>query len=193
MKYLFLITTLSVVAVSCGDQKRQNFTTLDDEGNIVISEQSIDILEEIERDYYDCKEMESEQKECDHFTAEAICRFYEIDDFKQGADYVSYRDIRDIVTLQGNWEPIGIATSQNDLNAAQEDANNGKATIAFDPNKSNHVAIILPGQMMKSTSWEMHAPNSASFFIHKVDCYVNKALSYSFGSPEGIILYAIKL
>ncbi len=192
MKYHFLIITFIFAVVSCGDQKRKNFTTLDDDGNIIISEQSLSILEEIERDYYDCKESESDERECDHFTAEAICRFYEIDDFKEGAGYISYREIRNVVTLQGNWEPIGIATSQINLDKAQEDANNARATIAFDPNKSNHVAIILPGRTMRSTSWGLEAPNSASFFIHKVDCYVNKALSYSFSSPEGIILYAIK-
>ncbi|MBN4082118.1 hypothetical protein JYT21_00280 [bacterium AH-315-B15] len=177
---------------SCGDQKRQNFTSLDDDGNIIISDQSLEILEEIEEDYYSCKEIESEEKECDHFTAEAICRFYEIEDFEREGDYISYREIRDVVTLQGNWEPIGVATSQLDLDAAQDHANNTRATIAFDPNKSNHVAIILPGGTMMSTSWGLEAPNSASFFIHKVDCYVNKALSYSFSSPKGIILYAIK-
>ena len=191
LKTLFLFSGL-LFLVGCGDQKRENFTTLDDDGNIVISDQSLDILEEIEEDYYDCKSSETEERECNHFTAEAICRFYEIDDFEKDGEYVSYRDIRDIVTLQGNWEPIGSATSQSDLDAAQQHANDGRATIAFDPNKSNHVAIILPGQTAKSNSWGLEAPNSASFFVHKVDCYVNKALSYSFSSPEGIILYAVK-
>lgn len=188
----FLLSAGLLFIVGCGDQKRENFTTLDDDGNIIISEQSLDILEDIEQDYYDCKSSETEERECNHFTSEAICRFYEIEDFKKGEEYVSYRDIRDIVTLQGNWEPIGVATSQADLDKAQDHANNARATIAFDPNKSNHVAIILPGQKAKSNSWGLEAPNSASFFVHKVDCYVNKALSYSFSSPEGIILYSVK-
>jgi hypothetical protein len=181
-----------MILSGCGDQKRQNFTTLDDDGNIIISDQSLAILQEIEADYYECKEIESEEKECNHFTAEAICRFYEINDFEKDGMYISYNNIRDVVTLQGNWEPIGLADSQTNLDAAQEHANNARATIAFDPNKSNHVAIILPGQTIKSTSWGLKAPNSASFFVHKVDCYINKALSYAFSSPKGIILYTVK-
>lgn len=175
------------------DQKRKNFTTLDDEGNIVISEESLNILEDIEADYFDCKAAESDEQECNHFTAEAICRFYEIDDFEKNGSYVSYRDIKDMVTLNGGgWEAIGIASRQADLDQAQDYANSGRATIAFDPTKTNHVAIILPGKPQKSNSWGLDAPNSASFFVHKPDCYVNKALSYSFKSPEGIILYARK-
>ena len=168
MKKTFLLAfATSFLMISCGDQKRENFTTLDDDGNIIISEESLDILEGIEGDYYSCKENESEERECNHFTAEAICRFYEIDDFEKDGEYISYRDIKDVVTLQGNWEPIGVASKQADLDKAQDNANNAKATIAFDPNKTNHVAIILPGQTAKSNSWGLEAPNSASFFIHK--------------------------
>jgi len=94
--------------------------------------------------------------------------------------------------MGGAWEPIGIATNQDDLDKAQKNANDTKATIAFDPNKTNHVAIILPGKTSKSGAWGMDVPNSASFFIHKPESYINKGLSYSFSSPEGIILYTKK-
>lgn len=159
-----------------------------------MSDESKDILAEIEADYYSCKESESDEHECNTFTAEAICRFYEIDDFKNGdGSYVSYREIKDLVTLNGGaWEAVGVATSQADLDRAQADANNGRATIAFDPTQSHHVAIILPGKQQLSNSWGLEAPNSASYFIHKDECYYDKALSYSYRSPEGIILYAKK-
>lgn len=192
MKKLLLATIIVITAISCGEEKRQNFTTLDDDGNIIISDESLAILEEIIEDYYECKENETDDKECNHFTSEAICRFYEVDDFEEEGGYVSYREIKEVVTLRGTWEPIGVATSQEDLDKAQDNANNAKATIAFDPLQSNHVAIILPGQQQKSNSWGLEAPNSASFFVHKPEAYVNKALSYSFRSPEGIILYTKK-
>ncbi len=191
MKTLYAIAAI-LLLMSCGDEKRQNFTTLDDNGEIIMSDESMSILEEIIDDYYDCKENEGEDHKCNQFTAEAICRFYEIEDFKEDDHYVSYKEIKDIVTLRGAWEPIGFAVNQEDLDRAQEHANNAKATIAFDPSKTNHVAIILPGQSQLSNSWGLEAPNSASFFIHKAEAYVDKALSYSFRSPDGIILYSKK-
>lgn len=182
-----------IMMMACGSEKRQNFTTLTDDGDIVMSTESIAILEEIEEDYNACKMNESDDSNCNHFTSEAICRFYEIEDFKKEGGYVSYRDIKDLVTLNGGaWKPIGIATNQDDLDLAQDNANNAKATIAFDPSKTNHVAIILPGNQEKSGSWGLEVPNSASYFVHKHECYFNKGLSYSFSSPEGIILYTKK-
>lgn len=179
--------------LACSESRRENFTTLDESGNIIISNESTAILEEIQADYEACKSNESAKKECNRFTAQAICRFYEIDDFKLDGEYSTYREIKDVVTLNpGIWKPIGLATDQANLKEAQENANNTKATIAFDPSKSNHVAIILPGQLAKSGSWGLEVPNSASFFVHKTSSYINKGLSYSFSSPEGILLYTKK-
>ncbi|MDA7803325.1 hypothetical protein N8987_01950 [Crocinitomix sp.] len=196
MKYLsksFLYGILVFTIFSCGPEKRQNFTTLDDDGKIIISNESIAILEKIQADYDHCKRSETDEMECNQFTAKALCRFYEIEDFKKKDVFVSYREIKDVVTLNGGaWKAIGIATNQEDLIAAQLNANDTKATIAFDPTKSNHVAIILPGEMSKSGAWGLEVPNSASFFVHKPESYINKGLSYSFSSPEGIILYSKK-
>lgn len=188
-----LIALVGALFFACGEEKRENYTTLDEDGNIVISDESVRILEGIQADYAACKKEETDERECNHFTAEAICRFYQIEDFKKEDQYVSYREIKDVVTLNGgSWEPIGLATNQEDLEKAQQNANDSRATIAFDPLKSNHVAIILPGKMSKSGQWGLEVPNSASFFVHKVDSYINKGLSYSFSSPEGIILYTKK-
>ncbi len=193
MKRLLSITIVSLVLFSCGEEHRENYTSLDEDGNIVISDESTKILEEIQEDYDACKADESEERECNRFTSEAICRFYQIEDFKKGEEYVTYREIKDVVTKNaGSWEPIGIATNQEDLDKAQENANETKATIAFDPTKTNHVAIILPGSTSKSNQWGMNVPNSASFFVHKADSYINKGLSYSFTGPKGIILYTKK-
>ena len=193
MKNGISILLFSLIIYSCGGEHRDNFTVLDDEGNIIISDESTRILEDIQADYDNCKSDESEDRECNRFTSEALCRFYEIDDFKKADEYVTYREIKDVVTKNsGTWEAIGIATNQEDLDAAQENANQVKATIAFDPTKTNHVAIILPGSSTKSNQWGMDVPNSASFFVHKPESYINKGLSYSFSAPKGIILYSKK-
>lgn len=193
MKKIAFTAALTLIIFSCGEEKRQNFTTISEDGEIIMSDESIQILEEIEADYYNCKSDDSDKNSCKHFTAEAICRFYEIEDFKKNGEYVPYNEIRNVVSLSGaSWYPIGIAGSQVDLDLAQDNANKAKATIAFDPNKTNHVAIILPGSTQKSNAWGLEVPNSASYFIHKHECYFNKGLSYSFSNPEGIILYTKK-
>jgi hypothetical protein len=193
MKKNTLLSLITLFLIGCGSDKRENFTTLNEDGDIVISEESTAILEAIQADYDACKSNESEERECNRFTAEALCRFYQIDDFKKNDEYVTYREVKNVVTLNGGlWEPIGLATEQSNLDLAQTNANNAEATIAFDPTKSNHVAIILPGKQTKSNAWGAEVPNSASFFIHKHDSYINKGLSYSFSSPEGIFLYQRK-
>jgi hypothetical protein len=193
MKYTFFLLTTILFLTNCGEPKRQNYTTLNDEGNIVMTTESIHVLEKIQQDYDACKSLETDDRECNQFTAEAICRFYEIEDFKKDENYIDYSAIKDVVTLNGGmWEPLGLATDQDVLNLAQDNANNVKATIAFDPLKSDHVAVILPGKMQQSGSWKLNVPNSASFFVHKPESYIDKGLSYSFSSPEGIILYARK-
>lgn len=193
MKNLIFLFVTAFVVTSCAEAKRQNFITLDEKGAIVLTEESIEVLENIQKDYDACKALETDDRECNQFTSEAICRFYEIQDFKKNERFIDYSEIKHVVTLNGGlWEPIGLATNQDALETAQENANNVRATIAFDPLKSDHVSVILPGKMQNSSSWGLNVPNSASFFVHKPESYINKGLSYSFASPEGIILYTRK-
>ena len=83
MKKNTLLSLITVFLIGCGSDKRENFTTLNEDGDIVISEESTAILEAIQADYDACKSNESEERECNRFTAEALCRFYQIDDFKK--------------------------------------------------------------------------------------------------------------
>ena len=53
-EYTILILSI-LLLLGCGETKRQNFTTLTDDGEIVMSNESIAILEEIEADYNACK------------------------------------------------------------------------------------------------------------------------------------------
>jgi len=51
MKRLFFGLLIPALLIACGNEKRENYTTLDEDGNIVISDESITILEEIQSDY----------------------------------------------------------------------------------------------------------------------------------------------
>ena len=111
MKRILPFLTILVVLTSCGESRRENFTELDEDGNIVISEVSEGILREIQTDYDQCKKEESKDRECNRFTSEALCRFYDIDDFKVDDKYVTYREIKDVVTLK-RWK-LGIDWLRN--------------------------------------------------------------------------------
>ena len=98
-----------------------------------------------------------------------------------------------ILGKYGNWKLIGAADEQKSLNAAQETANNGQATVAISRNdKYGHVAIILPGHCEKAPSWNgLEVPNCASFFmIYKLQPFAGKSLAYAWRSPKNILLYA---
>lgn len=190
MNRLTVLLILLIVLVSC-DNKRGNYTEVDEDGNIVLTEESKAILQEIEDDYFACYDGKSAgDQDCIHFTSEAICRFYEIDDFKDGESYMSYKEIKDKISGLEGWQVVGQASSQSALDEAQDLANTGRAVVALDPKKNYHTAIILPGMMVKSGSWGLKCPNSASFFRHKVKAYFDKPLSYSYTSPEGLMIYA---
>ena len=138
MRKLIIFTLTTAWLMSCGDDKRENFTTLNEDGEIVISDESTAILEEIQSDYDACKSSETEERECNRFTSEALCRFYQIDDFQKDGEYVTYREIKDVVTLNGGlWEPIGLATEQANLDCAQTNANNAGITTTQGNKKNN--------------------------------------------------------
>ncbi|MCB0479167.1 MAG: hypothetical protein KDC84_13445 [Crocinitomicaceae bacterium] len=192
MKNLLLALTISTLFFACSDDKA-NMTTVDENGNIVLSPQSIEILKKLSDDYYSCRETEVKKSDCRAFTSEAICRFYHIEDFNKSGEYIDYREIKNIITGFIDWELLGPATDQSVLDQAQKNANNHIATVAWDSSKDyGHIAIILPGQQKKSGKWGLMCPNSASFFRHKKECYYDKPLSYSFTNPKNIMLYARK-
>ena len=192
MRYLALTTIILALFTACSD-KKSNMTTVDEDGNIILSPQSIEMLEKLSDDYYTCRKNATKKSDCRSFTSEAICRFYTIEDFKKGDEYIDYIKIKDQITSFVGWEMIGTAESQEVLDKAQKNANNHVATVAWDSSKDyGHIAIILPGQQKKSGKWGLMVPNSASFFRHKQECYFDKPLSYSYTSPKNIMIYSKK-
>lgn len=191
MKHLFLLLII-FLTFSCGDDRRSNFTTLNEDGDIILSEQSEKILDEIIEGYYTCNEEAESKRDCRYYVAEAICKFYDIDDFKEkDGSFMTYEDMISNIKMLSQWSIIGKASSQKVLDKAMAHANDGRPTIAMEADKNTgHIALILPGEKKKSGSWQLECPNSASFFRHKVEAYVNKPLSYSYRSPENIVIYS---
>lgn len=192
MKY-FILVLATFAFVSCGDGKRSNYTTLNEEGEAVMSETSQKIMDDLVEDCEACKATSKKNLlDCKHFTAKAICEFYEIDEFKKGHDFIEYNEMHDIILGKfGTWVLLGDASDQEVLKVAQTKANNGQATVAVSTKSAyGHVVIIVPGHLEEGKSWGLDLPNCASFFMVKnLKSFSSKPLNYAWRSPNDIKIY----
>ncbi len=107
---------------------------------------------------------------CSAFVSEALSRVYGIDDFKRNKssrtfpDHVA-NDIANYVETHSQWRRLGNGGDQRALDDAQRLANEGYAVIAVRPNPGQgHVALVIPGESQRSSTWGLRVPNSASMF-----------------------------
>ena len=194
MKKIFYGIAAIAFLVSC-DSKSTNQVTMNEDGDIVISEQSYKALREIQEEYKTCRENEESKSDCKNFTTKAVATFYELKDeeLMKDGEYINYTALPELVASSDNWELIGNAEDQSTLNKAQTAADKGTAVIAFvEGKKGGHVSMIIPGEMRKSGKWDLLCPNSTGFFRHKVESYIDKQLSYSFRSPDDVVVYKHK-
>ena len=143
---------------------------------------------------------------CNRFLGKGLDLLFHNQDFMTGKDsYMLANDIVNGLEQTGNagWKKIGIATDQDVLASAQELANGGKAVVAARlGNKKpdgtrgpGHVVLILRGtlevyQFMDFMWGSLKTPNSASFFLDKVDrMFVGCPLSTTWRRPDGVGLY----
>lgn len=134
-----------------------------------------------------CNEnLENEVYTCNQFIGESILTVYEVDDFyaKKLGRYLSGTEIIAFVASNDQWQLLGNANDQKTLIDALSYANDNKAVIAVymdDVEKLGHTALILPGKLVKSPSWELDVPNSISYFMNDPKkSYFNKGLSFAF-------------
>src|SRR5260370_3831432 len=131
---------------------------------------------------------------CRAALAQALEHVYGVKDFGSEAKYLTPAEISNKVAGDPNWTHVGSASDQSALKSAQDGANCGKAVIAvLASDTGGHVAMILPGTLVRSNGWELDVPNSASFFTpNPSKSFAGKPLSYSFPKAEGIEIYAKK-
>lgn len=142
-----------------------------------------------------CQDNAETELMCKFYTAKAICDYFGINDFKKGEIYLDYEKIIDEVKNNADWENIGEATDQKNLEQAQILANRGKATIAIDTkSRYGHVVLITKGKLEKAHNWKgLMVPTCASFFMVKnVKSFINKSIAYAYSTPEGVYLYTKK-
>ena len=129
------------------------------------------------------------QYPCNKFLVMAVEKVYGIKDFfdSQGKPLRANQIVEQMRITPETWTRLGVATDQQVLMQAQEYANQKKAIVAtkYVSGGIGHVALILPGSLKLSPSWNMQVPNSASFFINRPNMsYVSGPLSKAFVASD---------
>lgn len=133
---------------------------------------------------------------CNWFLSRALEKLYGVKDFVPAGDaeWLSANAIYDHVRGDPNWSRLGSASDPAVLADAAQGAANGQPVIAASKgNPHGHVALILPGELLPSGSWNQKVPNSASFFLDETrtvaKAYVGCKLSWAFTSPNGVEIF----
>jgi len=126
---------------------------------------------------------EADQSPCNWFVGKALQEVWKLDDFKSSPGYLTANEISTyLLTHCPPWKSLGTAADQSVLKNSQQAANDSMPVVAVRPDTPNgHVALIIPGKLEHSTTWNLEVPNSASFIWKKpADSYVGRRLSEAF-------------
>jgi hypothetical protein len=140
-----------------------------------------------------CKAESTNRNDCRNSITKMITEFYNIGDFRaKDGGFVIYDSIQPIVKLSNDWVKLGAASNQEVLDKAQQAANEGKATLAIDVSETyGQVAMIIPGKLTKSGSWNLQVPNAAALVNYDAEkSFMDKSLAYAFKSAENIVLFS---
>jgi hypothetical protein len=141
-----------------------------------------------------CREQTDDLSPCNRFTGRVLSEVYGVNDFEdptRNGEYLSANQIETYVATSRDWVLLGTADDQKALSEAALAAKQGRAVIAIKMGAAHgHVAIILPGELIRSPNWNLNVPNSACFFLGKpAQSYVGDRLSKAFVSPDGVRLF----
>lgn len=140
-----------------------------------------------------CKAESTNRNDCRNSITKMITEFYNIGDFRaKDGGFVVYDSIQPIVKRSNDWVKLGAASNQEVLDKAQQAANEGKATLAIDVSETyGQVAMIIPGKLTKSGSWNLQVPNAAALVNYDAEkSFMDKSLAYAFKSAENIVLFS---
>lgn len=181
MKNFIILSLGFLLLTGCAEEKKS-------------SEQKRLTIEAILEEYNACQDAAETSHECKNFTARAICEYYGIEDLKKDGEYVDYPEIFEIVSNSPEWKNLGMATDQEVLDNAQNEANNGYAVVAINTEDKYKLAImVIEGEQAKSGSWGGNVPNCAAFFpANGPEPFINKTMNYAWGKPEGVQLWVRK-
>lgn len=136
---------------------------------------------------------------CSAFISESINKVYKVNGLysDKSKRYLQLKEMAKNFDDASQWTQLGHAYDQKVLSDAQDLANANKAVVAAyrTADGVSHVALILPGEIQFSGTWNFKVPNSASFVLNDPSkSYVNKGLSYAFSRTmiKDVFLYVKK-
>ena len=181
MKNIFILSLSILLLSSCAEEKTS-------------SSKKRQTIETILEEYNSCQEVAETSHECKNFTARAICEYYGIEDLMKDGKYVDYPEIYNIVSTSPEWKNLGMATDQEVLDNAQNEANQGYAVVAVNTDDDNKLAImVIEGEQVKSSSWGTKVPTCAAFFpANGPEPFINKTMNYAWSKPDAIQLWVRK-
>ena len=168
--------------VSCAEEK------------VSEEQRKLDILDILE-EYEACSQNAHKNNDCKCFTAQAICEYYGISDFKdEKGEYIEYHDIHDYILENPEWKSLGMADEKGVLVSAHDQAVQGYPVLAVDTeDKHKFVVMILPGEMGNSRKWGGEVPQSAAFFpASGPPPFIDQTINYAWSSPQGIQFWVKK-
>lgn len=149
--------------------------------------------------FVSCTNEGAESYSCSSFISESINKVYKINGLysDKSKRFLQLNEIAKTIDDAAKWTPLGHAYEQKVLDQAQELANANKAVVAVYKTAEGvgHVALILPGEVQFSGTWNFKVPNSASFPLSDPSkAYVGKGLSYAFSRAmiKDVFLYVKK-
>jgi hypothetical protein len=146
-----------------------------------------------------CTASGSDNATCSAFISESINKVYKINGLysDKSKRYLQLKEVSKNFDDASQWTQLGHAYDQKVLTDAQDLANAHKAVVAVYRTAEgvSHVALILPGEIQFSGTWNFKVPNSASFVLNDPSkSYVGKGLSYAFSRTmiKDVLLYVKK-
>jgi len=180
MKISILSFLFVIILMSCGSDGSIGNSTVD----------KVEI-EELLSDYENCQSLGKEVNDCKSFTAKAINRYFGVNDLKREGKYIDYNEIYNFILSNDDWRSLGKATDQEVLDNAQYLANKRIPVIAINTeDEHKFTVLIVKGEQVKSSKWNVKVPNSAAFFPNKgPKPFINKTLNYVWSSPKGVEIF----
>jgi hypothetical protein len=126
---------------------------------------------------------------CNSFVGMVVDKTYGQPDLKTAGGYLTVTQLIAYLPSSTTWTFMGPAASQDVLNQAQTDANNGAPVIAL---STDHVALLLPSPVLVLSRGfaNLCVPMSAAHFSADPSLnYASGPLSLSWPLPDGVSIW----
>lgn len=142
-----------------------------------------------------CKINKTGNGKCKKYLAKAVCEYYDINDLKEGNDYIAYDEIPERLKELESWENIGAFNEKNLLSALDCLNNSEKPVLIYNKDDSYvHVVALKPdGKLFKSGKWgNISVPSCVSYFPKQEESFIEKGLNYAFKSANNLTIWVKK-